>query len=301
MTTSLDGTAHLLRPASAERGDFSPQAPLGIYDSGLGGLTVLREVQRQLPGESVIYFADTAHLPYGNRSAEEIVGFNREILRFLAEQGVKLAIAACNTSSALALSVVQREFDLPVVGMIESGVELAAEVTRNGRVGLLATESTVRSGAYLEAFRARNPALQVYQQACPLLVPLIEAGQVTGGELRQALAEYLAPLRAADVDTVVLGCTHYPLVAGEIEEILEGKMALVDPAVRVVQKVRHLLAERGLLAAGQGGKHRFFTSGDGESFRRQAALLLNQEVADCQEVDVERVPWTVRPARERVR
>ncbi|MDI3280849.1 MAG: glutamate racemase, partial [Bacillota bacterium] len=255
MSTSSDETTRSLRPAPAETGGLSARAPLGIYDSGLGGLTVLREVQRQLPQEAVVYFADTAHVPYGHRSAEEILEFNRQILRFLAGQGVKLAIAACNTSSALALPVVRREFDLPVVGMIEGGAELAAEVTRNGRIGLLATESTVRSGAYVEAFRALDPALRVYQQACPRLVPLIEAGQLAGGELRQALAEYLAPLQAAGVDTVVLGCTHYPLVAGEIRGLLGEKVALVDPAVRVVQKVRRLLAERGLLAASPGGRH----------------------------------------------
>lgn len=255
--------------------------PIGVYDSGLGGLTVVRELWRQVPCEPVAYFGDTARVPYGGRPQEEIIAFSREIIGFLIELGCRLIIAACNTSSALALPVVAAEAPVPVMGVLEAGAEEAAASTTNKRVGVLATEGTVRSKAYSRAIKARLPDATVFEQPCPTLVPLIEAGLGHSSEARAMLETYAGPLVEQGVDTVILGCTHYPLIQDEIALVLPRDVKIIDPAVRTVEEAARFL-EIGVQAgkcspeevASARGKDRFFVSGEPQRFRDAAVLAL---------------------------
>lgn len=251
--------------------------PIGVYDSGLGGLTVVRELWRQLPCETVVYFGDTARVPYGGRPQEEIIAFSREIIDFLASVGCRLIVAACNTSSALALPVVAGEAPVPVLGVLEAGAEEAVDASANGRIGVMATEGTVRAGAYTKAVKRRLPEAIVYEQACPTLVPLIEAGVGHGPEALAMIQTYTARLRERDVDTVVLGCTHYPLIRDDIAQALPEGVAIIDPAVRTVQNATRMLGTRQCgpeeIAAAR-SRDRFYVSGEPRRFREAAALAL---------------------------
>lgn len=259
--------------------------PIGVFDSGLGGLTVAQEIWRRLPGEDVLYVGDTARVPYGGRSAEEIRRFNREIIGFLLAQGAKLVVFACNTSSALAFSVMQQEFAIPMVEVITPGAKAAAAASRNGRIGLLATEATVRSGAYVQAVLAERPEAQITAVPCPRLVPLVEGGQARSAEAGRAVAGYLAPVREAGADTVILGCTHYPFLAHHLREQLGEWVPLVDPAVETVRRVGVLLGELGLRHAGDRQGDRFFTSGEPALFRRLAGELTGRALSPVEQVE----------------
>lgn len=252
--------------------------PIGVFDSGLGGLTVVREIWRQMPRERILYFADTARVPYGGRSAEEILTFNRQILRFMQQRGVKMVIAACNTSSALALEQLQSEFDLPMVGMIQPGAVVAASATKNGRIGLIATEATVKSGAYRRVWQALSPRLEVFSQACPLLVPLIEGGKAYAPETEEVLTSYLAPLKAEKVDTVVLGCTHYPFLRDLVAKIMGTGVAIIDPAAQVVAVAKEMLRTRELENVTGEGHDLFYVHGDAGTFRTLGSHLLGREL-----------------------
>jgi glutamate racemase len=206
-------------------------AAIGLFDSGVGGLTVLREMYRQLPQESLLYLGDTARLPYGTRTPAAILQFVREILQFMVEQGCKMVIMACNTSSALALEQVRSEFSLPILGVILPGAKAA--VQQGKRIGVISTPATAQSNAYQRAIQAIDSTTQVWQVGCPEFVPLIEAGRIHDPETRQIVLEYLTPLMAAEIDTLIYGCTHYPHLAPVIRSILPNDVKLVDPAVAV--------------------------------------------------------------------
>lgn len=259
---------------------------LGVFDSGLGGLTVVQEIWRQLPGEDVIYVGDTARVPYGGRSAEEIRRFNREIVGFLVDHGAKLVIFACNTSSALAFPTMQREFDVPMVEVIGPGAQAAAQTTRNGRIALWATEATVRSGAYLRAILRERPQAQVTAVACPRLVPLIESGLARSAEVAQAVDEYLEPVRAAGADTLILGCTHYPYLQGHLQRRLGPEVTLIDPALETVRRAAEELEARGLRRPGPKTGDRFFTSGDPALFRRLAGELTGRALPPVEHIEL---------------
>ncbi|MGE5577234.1 MAG: glutamate racemase [Syntrophothermus sp.] len=253
--------------------------PIGVYDSGVGGLTVAREIWRQMPRESLLYFGDTGRVPYGGRPPEEIIRFSRQIIPFLIDEGAKMIVVACNTSSALALPHIQGEFPVPIVGLIEPGAGAALAASRNGRIGMLATEGTVKSGAYQKA--VENGGMKAYAQACPALVPLIEAGRVGSPEIRTALEGYLEPLRSAGTDTVLLGCTHYPFLEREIRAIMGPGVELVDPAERVVARAKEILTARGLLNMGPRGEDRFYVSGDPVEFQKVGSRLLGMVLPAC--------------------
>ncbi len=260
-----------------------PLAPIGLYDSGLGGLTVVREFLRQLPGEAFLYLGDTARLPYGGRSADELVTFNREIVAYLASEGAKAILVACNTSCATALDAVRAESPVPVVGLIDAGARQAARHGR--RVAVLATEATIRSGAYVRALEAQDDAIEVVPLACPHLVPAIESGIWEGSEAEAIVRAELAPVAGLDLDAVILGCTHFPLLARAIQGVLGPRVALVDPAVEAVRELAGLLAGAGQLADGSGeAAHDFIVTGDPESFAAQASLLLGQDVGQVSRV-----------------
>lgn len=265
-------------------------APLALYDSGLGGLSVVRQVLARLPGESVVYFGDTARVPYGPRPAAEILAFNREILAILLAGGAKLAVIACNTSSAIALEALRPGCPVPLLGLIDAGAEAALTAARGGAIGVIATEATVRSGAYGRAVRDAAPNARVQEVACPGLVPLVERGAWSGPEAIATVAAALAPFQADPPAALILGCTHYPHLAPVIRALLPG-VALVDPAEGVVVRVAAILAAQGLAAPmGHRPSHRFLVSGDPEPFFHAARALLPGAVDGVQQVHLDLQP-----------
>jgi glutamate racemase len=246
----------------------SQYSQIGIFDSGVGGLTVLKELYRQLPYESILYFADTARLPYGNRSQEEIVLFVREILTWMCERRVKMAIMACNTSSALALEAVRTEFDIPILGIVLPGARAAVKTGR--RIGVIATPATVASNAYAQAIQEVNPLTQVRQIACPDFVPLIEQNRIRDLQTKQVALRYLAPLLIEKIDTLIYGCTHYPHLEPVLKEILPPRTIFVDPAKHVVAAAEQELEILGLKNTKPPLSTRFFVSGSPEAFARAA-------------------------------
>lgn len=240
------------------------QQRIGIFDSGVGGLTVLRELYRQLPNESILYFGDTARLPYGTRTASEIVQFVREIMAWLVAQDVKMVIMACNTSSALAMEMVQAEFDIPVLGVILPGAQAA--VQQGKRIGVIATPATASSNAYRNAILEMDEACRVWQVSCPAFVPLIEQNRIHDPYTCEVAREYLAPLIQQRIDTLIYGCTHYPLLAPVLRSLLPVGVQLVDPAVRVVAAAAQELELLGLRNAGAALPTRFCVSGSPQQF-----------------------------------
>ena len=187
-------------------------APIGVFDSGVGGLTVAREISRQLPYENIVYFGDTARVPYGSKSQNTIIRFSEQIIRFLRTKQVKAIVIACNTASALALDAVKDEFDLPIIGVVIPGARAAVEATTNGKVGVVGTEATVQSGMYTKVIQGMNPKIEVIEKACPLFVPLVEEGFKEHIVTREIIEYYLESMRNTDIDAMILGCTHYPLL-----------------------------------------------------------------------------------------
>lgn len=246
---------------------------IGLFDSGVGGLTVAEEIFRTLPGEPVIYFGDTANVPYGGRSVEELISFGDRIVSFLVEQGAKYIVFACNTSSAVSLETLSRRYPVPMMGLIRPGARAAVEATRRGRIGVLATEATIRSGAYTQAIHALAPHAEVFGMPAPRLVPLVEAGELDSPRTEAALREYLEPLHRQGIDCLLLGCTHYPFLGGLIRRLLGPGVVLVDPAAATVAEVRDDMARLGLLGPPLlNPQHRYYVSGDAVSFARAAAL-----------------------------
>ena len=196
------------------------EAPIGVFDSGVGVLTVAREIMRNLPSEKIVYFGDTARVPYGSKSKEPVIRYSRQIIRFLQEQQVKAIVIACNTASAFALDAVKDEFDLPIIGVIEPGAKVAAAQTRNKKVGVLGTVGTIGPGIHAEYLKSLDPEITVYGKACPLFVPLVEEGWLHDPVTDEVVARYLKELQEKDIDTLILGCTHYPLLRSTIRKIM---------------------------------------------------------------------------------
>jgi glutamate racemase len=240
------------------------QQKIAIFDSGVGGLTVLRELYRQLPHESILYFADTARLPYGTRSPQEILQFVREIIVWAIHQDAKMVVMACNTSSALALEVVQSEFDIPILGVILPGARAA--VKRGQRIGVIATPATAKSNAYRQAIQEVNPTLPVWQVGCPEFVPLIEQNRIHDPHTHKVAQEYLAPLMHQQIDTLIYGCTHYPHLAPVLRSILPPTVQLIDPAVHLVEAVTQELEMLGLRNTQTAQPTRFCVSGCPQQF-----------------------------------
>jgi len=219
-------------------------APIGIFDSGVGGLTVARAIRDQLPNESLLYVGDTAHSPYGPKSIADVRRYSLEVLDFLVEQGVKMLVIACNTASSAMLRDARERYDVPVIEVIQPAVRRAVAATRTGRVGVIGTVGTIASRAYEDAFAAA-PTLQLFTQACPRFVEFVEAGVTSGDELLEVAAEYLQPLRAADVDTLVLGCTHYPFLKGAISYVMGEGVSLVSSDTETAKDVYRTLVSQG--------------------------------------------------------
>jgi glutamate racemase len=265
----------------------SASRPIGVFDSGMGGLTVVRAIMDDLPGESILYFGDTGRYPYGPRPLPEIREFAVQIARYLQEQDVKMIVVACNSATAAALDQVVEAVDVPVVAVIEPAVRAAVRHTRNGRVGLIGTVATVASGAYQRAVERADGGVRLYAQACPLFVEFVERGDTTSPVVMSAAHEYLAPLVEAGVDTLILGCTHYPLLRGAIHHVMGNDVLLLSSAEETAQDVYETLSDLGVLATGSGStsvarQHRFISSGDPEVFGRLGTRFLGPEVRDVE-------------------
>src|SRR3954447_19030102 len=302
---------------------MSDARPLGVFDSGVGGLTVLREIIRRSPAESTVYLGDNARAPYGVRSDAEVLDFSIESLDLLAEREVKAIVVACNTSTAVALGALRRRYDLPILGVIRPGASAAALATRNRRVGVIATPATIRSHAYFAAIKDENPAVEVYEHATPALVPLVEAGELSGAIAETAVADALAPLTGerdpagdsifpkppgATIDTLLLGCTHYPLLRAIIASNVGDRVAIVDSATATASALAELLSVNGLEAPGTtrgtaadpgirghdrpvedrpaDAVHIQLTTGDPTAFHALAGRLFGAAFLDVEQVDL---------------
>jgi glutamate racemase len=262
-------------------------APIGIFDSGVGGLTVARAILDQLSNESILYIGDTARGPYGPRPLAEVRDFSLETLDFLVEQGVKALVIACNTASAAMLRDARERYSVPVIEVIQPAVRRAVAATRTGKVGVIGTRATIDSQAYLDAFAAA-PQLQITSTACPKFVEFVERGETSGEAITQVAREYLAPMIAADVDTLVLGCTHYPLLTGVISYVMGNGVSLVSSAEETAKDLYRVLVEGSLLrsADSPAPTHRFLATGDAKAFEGLARRFLGPEVGSVQHQDL---------------
>jgi glutamate racemase len=263
----------------------SATSPIGIFDSGVGGISVLRAIREQMPEESVIYFGDQGHIPYGPRRMEQIRDFSEAIARFLLERGAKIIVVACNTASAAALKYLREKFpDIQFVGM-EPAVKPAAEHTQTGKVGVLATPTTFQGALYASVVERFANGVELFQSTCPGLVQEIEQGNLTGDKTRQILEDALLPMLEKNIDTVVLGCTHYPFVIPLIQQIVGENVRVIDPAPAVAKQAARLLEARGTRnKSGPKGDVKFYTSGDPESLKSLLPTLLG-ELGEIQKVD----------------
>ncbi len=260
-------------------------APLGVFDSGIGGLTVVRALFERLPRESVIYFGDTARVPYGPKSPDTVRRYSAEILAYLLHRGVKAVVVACNTSTAHALGYLQEHSPVPVVGVIEPGARAAVRATKTGTVGVIGTAGTIASGAYERAITALRPDARVFAQPCPLFVPLVEEGWFDHPAAELIAREYLEPLKAAAVDVLVLGCTHYPLLKPLLARVMGSHVTLVDSAQETATAVAAELEAHGLLAEEKGShEHRFVVSDDEPHFRKVGARFLGGKIKQVEVV-----------------
>jgi len=258
--------------------------PIGIFDSGVGGLTVLREVEKLLPKEDIIYFGDTARVPYGNKSRPTVIKFTTQSILFLLRKKVKMAIIACNTSSSLALDSLKNAFSLPIMGVIESGVRKALKSSSNNKIAVIGTRSTIASRSYEKAIRKINKTIRIYAQSCPLFVPLAEESLLHGAIAKAAIGMYLRKIKQAKPGVLILGCTHYPLLKRPIADYLKGTY-IVDSAREVALEAKALLTSKGLLNS-QGGSKEFYVSDEPTGFVKLAKLFLHRQIRKPKIVNV---------------
>ncbi len=264
--------------------EMSRQA-IGIFDSGVGGLTVYKEIARNL-SEELIYLGDTARVPYGNKGATTVIRYALEAANFLLSKQVKLLVVACNTASSVALPFLEERFRVPVIGVIEPGARKAAAVTRNGRIGVIGTAATIGSGAYTKAIRAFRPDLEIFSQPCPLFVPLVEEGWGEHPVARLVAEEYLRPLAERGIDTLVLGCTHYPMLKKVVREVLGEDVELVDSGAETARTVADILREKGLFRCPPPGPPRFFVTDSPAHFERIGGAFLEERLQNVQRVEL---------------
>lgn len=266
-------------------------APIGVFDSGVGGLTVAREIMRQIPNERIIYFGDTARVPYGSKSKETITRYSRQIVRFLQEQKVKAIVAACNTASAYALDEIEKELDIPIIGVVKPGAKIAAETTRNGRIGVIGTEGTIGSHIYSTYINEINKDIQVVEKACPLFVPLVEEGLWQDPVTDEIAARYLNVLTDSGIDTLILGCTHYPLIRSTVQKTVGGEVALVNPAYETARELKGLLEKENMLNNEKQGlgteRYRFYVSDMADKFRTFANSILKYGILSAKTINIE--------------
>ena len=255
--------------------------PIGVFDSGLGGLTAVKKLMEVLPGEDIIYLGDTGRVPYGGRSRETIMKYARQDIAFLRSFDIKAIVAACGTVSTNGLDEIAGEYNLPVSGVLDPTARAAVRLTKSGRIGLIGTKASIGSGAYDRRIRELMPQAFIIKSACPLFVPMVEEGRINDGDLalETVAREYLAPIVAADVDTLIMGCTHYPLISPTIQRIAGAKVKLVDPGEETARALRQRLQAEGLLnGKTAGGTYRYFVTDSADSFAETGSLFLNAEI-----------------------
>lgn len=265
--------------------------PIGVFDSGLGGLTAVRELMHLLPKEDIIYFGDTARVPYGGRSPETILKFARQDMNFLCSFDLKAVVIACGTVSTTSLAALRQEYDLPIIGVVEPTAAQAARSTKNGRVGLIATKASIASGAYERMIHAENSSAQVFGKACPLFVPLVENGRFRVGDpvIEIVAEEYLQSMKDQQVDTLVLGCTHYPLLSDVIGKIMGPDVALISSGREAAVALKTLLTERDALTDSNHGDTSYFVSDSVNGFEETAGLFLRSNLKGMvQQIDIEK-------------
>jgi len=270
--------------------------PIGMFDSGMGGLTVLHECLVRLPGEHFAYVGDTARFPYGEKTAAELELFSRQITAFLETVPVKLVVVACYSATSAALPMLQERFATPVIGVVMPGARAAVESSRYRRIGVLATEATVASGAYPRAIHSLDSGAEVIQQACPGLVDFIEAGDVASQELADAVRGFTAPLKAQRPDVVIMGCTHYPLIAPMLQRFLGRDVTLINPAAEIAREVEEVLARQHVERPGESmGSYRFYATGDVERFRATGARFLQMPLTRVRALPLAKLDELVAP------
>ena len=267
-------------------------AAIGVFDSGVGGLTVAREIMRQLPEEKIIYFGDTARLPYGSKSKETVIRFSEQIIRFLRTKDVKAIVIACNTASSFALDEVRKVEDIPIIGVINAGARAAVAASKNGKIGVIGTEGTINSGTYAKAIMDMRPGVEVYGKACPLFVPLVEEGMFHDTVTDEIASRYLSELKSKYVDTLVLGCTHYPLIRSTMARTMGSEVTLVNPAYETAVQLKTLLRSMEM-NCDEGRdlpneeKYQFFVSDMADKFRAFATAILPDEVKKTIKINIE--------------
>ncbi|MBQ6807286.1 MAG: glutamate racemase [Lachnospiraceae bacterium] len=266
-------------------------APIGVFDSGVGGLTVVREIMRQLPNERIVYFGDTARVPYGSKSRETVTRFSRQIVRFLQTQNVKAIVIACNTASAFALDELEKEVDIPIIGVVKPGARTALEATHNGKIGVIATEATIGSGIYKRYIEENNENVNVIGKACPLFVPLAEEGLWEDPVTDEIARRYLAELIDIDIDTLILGCTHYPLLRSTVAKIMGDKVTLVNPAYETARELKELLEKEGLESRKRpelGTElYQFFVSDAADKFQKFANSIIPYGILSAKVIHID--------------
>jgi len=256
------------------------EKPIGVFDSGLGGLTVVKEILEHLPNENIIFFGDTGRVPYGGRSKQTITQYVKDDMDFLLSHDVKAVVIACNTADSMAKEEMERLYDIPIVGVVEPAAKKAAATSRNGRIGVIGTKATVKSGAYVKAIGRFSPDTEVFAQACPLLVPLVEEGRFHKGDIvpETVLREYLAPLKEQNIDTLILGCTHYPLLFGIVKQILP-KVEIICSGPASTEALIKTLEENSLISpSAKTGSIRYFVSDSPESFAVNGGIFIGREI-----------------------
>ncbi len=267
------------------------RAPVGVFDSGVGGLTVAREIMRQLPNENLVYFGDTARVPYGSKSKDNIIRYSRQIIHFLKTKEVKAIVIACNTASALALDVVQKEEDLPIIGVIRPGARAAVMATKNKKIGVIGTEATVQSQMYSKVMKAMEPEVTVIGKACPLFVPLVEEGFAKHHVTEEIIDFYLASMKKEEgIDTLILGCTHYPLLRSRIKEYMGEKIHLVNPAYETAMDLKALLEEMDMandLQEKEHASYSFYVSDAADKFKQFANSILPYDIETTKQIQID--------------
>lgn len=270
---------------------MNSSAPIGVFDSGVGGLTVVREIMRQIPNERIVYFGDTARVPYGSKSKETVTRYSRQIIRFLKTQNVKAIVIACNTASAYALDEIEQEMDIPAIGVVKPGARVALDATRNGKIGVIGTEATINSQIYERYIKEHDTNAEVIGKACPLFVPLVEEGLLNDPVTDEIAMRYLSGLIDSGIDTLVLGCTHYPLIRETVGRVMGEGVTLVNPAYETARELRGMLEAERMLNETKPelgtNRYRFFVSDAADKFIRFANSIIKYGVLSAKLIHIE--------------
>ncbi|MEN2985545.1 MAG: glutamate racemase [Thermodesulfovibrionaceae bacterium] len=262
------------------------EKPIGIFDSGVGGLTVVKEITAILPNENILYLGDTARVPYGIRSPETVIKYSLECADFLFKKGIKILVVACNTSSSISLEILKKRFPIPVIGVIIPGIRAALKVTKNKKIGVIGTEATIQSNAYSEVINILDPNIEIISKACPLFVPIVEEGILEGAIADLIIERYLLDLKHSGIDTLILGCTHYPLLKNSIQRFMNG-INLVDSATEVAKEVKNILSKENLInTVNTKGDRKFFVTDAPLRFKRIGELFLNTEIKEIFQISL---------------